>query len=108
MLIYHIALPESWDVQKTNEFYEHESLEREGFIHCSFAGQLDGVIGRYYSDAGGVLILSIDPELLTSRLVEEPSTGGEIYPHIYGRINKDAIVEIEERGNLSGSPGADA
>jgi uncharacterized protein (DUF952 family) len=46
------------------------------------------------------LILSIDPALLTSELVEEASTGGEIYPHIYGKINRDAIVEISERSDI--------
>jgi uncharacterized protein (DUF952 family) len=100
MLIYHIVLPESWDEQKDNESHEHESLRTEGFIHCSYAGQLDGVLERYYSGAGRVLILHIDPELLTSKLVDEASTGGEIYPHIYGKINRGAIVEIGERVNI--------
>ena len=97
MKIYHIAIPERWDEQKDNESYEHESLHTEGFIHCSYAGQLDTVLARYYSGTPRVLILHIDPELLTSKLVEEPSTGGEIYPHIYGHINRGAIVEINER-----------
>jgi uncharacterized protein (DUF952 family) len=100
MSIYHIVLPESWDEQKGKESYEHESLRTEGFIHCSYAGQLDGVLKRYYSGAERVLILHIDPELLTSKLVEESSTGGEIYPHIYGNINRGAIVDIKERVNF--------
>jgi uncharacterized protein (DUF952 family) len=95
--IYHIVLPESWDEQKDKEFYEHESLRAEGFIHCSYASQLDAVLERYYSGAERVLILHIDPKLLTSKLVEEASTGGEIYPHIYGGINREAIVAISER-----------
>lgn len=99
MMIYHIVLPDSWEEQKNREFYEHESLRAEGFIHCSYAGQLDAVLGRYYSGMKRVLILHIDPELLTSKLVEEPSTGGEIYPHIYGSINRGAIVEISARVN---------
>ena len=39
----------------------------------------------------------IEPEKLTSKLVNEPSTNNEIYPHIYGQINRDAIVKIEEK-----------
>lgn len=98
--IYHIVLPGSWEEQKDNEFYEHESLQVEGFIHCSYAEQLDAVLGRYYGGSERVLILHINPELLTSKLVEEPSTGGEIYPHIYGRIDRVAIVEISERNDI--------
>lgn len=97
MFIYHIVLPESWDEQRDRGHYEHASLEAEGFIHCSYAGQIDGVLGRYYQGVEKVIILSIDPARLTSELVEEPSTGGEIYPHIYGKINREAITETNER-----------
>jgi uncharacterized protein (DUF952 family) len=97
MLIYHIVLPENWE--KFTEEYEYEaaSLQSEGFIHCSYRNQLDDVLERYYKDADKVLILAINPHLLISELVAEPSTNQEIYPHIYGKINKSAIVEIEER-----------
>lgn len=97
MLIYHIVLPEVWENFKEKEEYEAESLQTEGFIHCSFAEQLDGVLQRYYSNAEKVLILMLDTEKLSSKLVNEPSTNNEIYPHIYGKINKSAIVELKER-----------
>jgi uncharacterized protein (DUF952 family) len=97
MLIYHIVTPEVWEKFETEDFYEAESLNTEGFIHCSFAEQLEGVLERYYAGAEKVLVLTIDPEKLSSKLVNEPSTNNEIYPHIYGRINRDAIVKVEER-----------
>lgn len=97
MKIYHIVTPEIWEKFKNENEYEAESLTTEGFIHCSFAEQLEGVLQRYYKDAEKVLILTIEPEKLTSKLVNEPSTNNEIYPHIYGKINRDAILEIEER-----------
>ena len=97
MLIYHIVLPEVWEEFKDKAFYEAESLKTEGFIHCSFAEQLDAVLVRYYSDAGDVLVLTVETEKLTSRLVNEPSTNNEIYPHIYGTINRDAIVSVDIR-----------
>ncbi len=97
MLIYHIVLPDVWEDVRHNTFYETESLESEGFIHGSYADQLEGVIERYYAEAGKIIILSIDTGKLTSTLVSEASTGGEPYPHIYGPINNDAIVGVEER-----------
>ena len=96
MLIYHIVLPEVWAAFDTG-LYRHASLETEGFIHCSFAGQLDGVIERYYSDEEEVIVLEIESDRLMSRVLNEPSTGSEIYPHIYGPINRDAIVSVENR-----------
>ena len=96
MRIHHIVQPEIWSRHR-GPTYEAESLATEGFIHCSFDEQLDAVLKRYYSNANEVIILEIDPQKLTSKLVIEPSTGGENYPHIYGPINVDAIVSEERR-----------
>ncbi|MCC6329056.1 MAG: DUF952 domain-containing protein [Acidobacteria bacterium] len=97
MHIYHVVLPEVWEKAASKPFYEADSLESEGFIHCSYADQLDGVIERYYANAGEVVILSIDPNKLTSTLVSEPSTNNESFPHIYGPINAEAIAKVETR-----------
>lgn len=96
-MIYHIVLPEVWENFKHENDYEAESLQTEGFIHCSYRDQLDGVLQRYYQNKKKVLILHLNPEFLTSELIAEPSTNQEIYPHIYGKINKSAIMEIEEK-----------
>jgi len=96
MLIYHIVMPEIWEKFKNKDFFESETLESEGFIHCSFREQLESVLQRYYKDVERILILEIDSEKLKSKLIAEPSTNNEIYPHIYGEINCDAIVGIEE------------
>lgn len=97
MLIYHIVLPETWEQFKDEPFYEAESLASEGFIHCSYQNQLPEVLERYYKNVKRVLILHLNPHLLTADLVTEPSTDREIYPHVYGKINREAIVDIEER-----------
>ena len=97
MIIYHIVKPEIWEKFKDENEYEAESLQTENFIHCSYRNQLEDVLERYYKNAGKVLILHINPHYLNAELVAEPSTAGEIYPHIYGAINKSAIVDVEER-----------
>jgi uncharacterized protein (DUF952 family) len=96
MLIYHIVLPEVW-AAFNSDLYAHRSLAAEGFIHCSFADQLDAVIQRYYSGHDRVVVLEIESDRLMSRMIKEPSTNSEIYPHIYGLINRDAIVRTFER-----------
>ena len=93
MNIYHVVLPEVWDEWKDRSYYEAPSLESEGFIHCSFEDQLAGVLKRYYSGVQRVVILTIDSTKLHSKLVAEPSTNDEMYPHIYGPINLDAVEE---------------
>jgi uncharacterized protein (DUF952 family) len=94
--IFHIVLPEVWAAFDT-DLYRASSLDSEGFIHCSFADQLDAVIERYYSGADEIVVLEVETDELMSRVLNEPSTGNEIYPHIYGPINRDAIVGVERR-----------
>ena len=48
---------------------------------------------RYYADVGEpLLLLTIDTDLLTSPWQEDP-VGDDTYPHIYGPLNPDAVVE---------------
>ena len=94
MRIYHIVLPDDWAAFDT-ELYRAKSLETEGFIHCSFAEQLNAVIARYYAGEPEVVVLEIETDTLMSRVLKEPSTASEIYPHIYGPINRDSIVSVK-------------
>jgi uncharacterized protein (DUF952 family) len=96
--IYHIVTLASWEAQLVNDFYIHESLDTEGFIHASTAAQLEATIQRYYADCEKVIVLTIDTNLLTAELKYElaPSVN-ELFPHLYGRLNKSAIVHVEER-----------
>jgi uncharacterized protein (DUF952 family) len=97
MNIFHIAIPEDWENANDETYYYAKSLQTEGFIHCSFSDQLEGVIDRYYRGFGRVLILRIETEHLDAPLVVEPSTGREPYPHIYGPLLRSAVAEVIER-----------
>ena len=77
-------------------FYEADSLALEGFIHTSKAEQVQGVLSRYYAGQTNLLLLHIDEEKLTAPLEYElaPSVN-EMFPHIYGRLNLNAVIKIE-------------
>ncbi|MDH3492464.1 MAG: DUF952 domain-containing protein [Acidobacteriota bacterium] len=91
---------EIWNSFDGKDQYTAESLQTEGFIHCSFLEQLDGVLKRYYSDAESVVILEIDPSEIDAEVKLEKATDDELFPHIYGPINLNAVAEISLR-NLS-------
>ena len=98
-IIYHIVTVSSWEEQVELPNYIHTSLDQEGFIHASRATQIAGVLDRYYSGVNDLMKLTIDTDLLdaTSTLKEELAESiGEIFPHVYGPINKSAIVSIEK------------
>lgn len=89
-------MPDVWANFDT-DLYRAASLESEGFIHCSFTEQLDAVIKRYYANETDIVVLEIESDKLMSRVLNEPSTNNEVYPHIYGPINRDAIVTAKHR-----------
>jgi uncharacterized protein (DUF952 family) len=78
-------------------FYEAASLHIEGFIHCSKAEQIAGVLERYYKGKTDLVKLVIDTSKLINELVYEvaPSVNQE-FPHIYGPINLNAVFEVSE------------
>lgn len=96
-VIYHITNETLWNHALEVGAYEAPSLKLEGFIHCSNADQLEGVLERYYQGATHLLKLTIDTDKLTSQLIYDwsPSTA-DTFPHIYGPININAVVLVEK------------
>ncbi len=94
-LIFHVAAASDVENASQSGSYVCDSIDAEGFIHCCKPDQLQGVIERYYNGVKGLLLLHIDTDLLQSKLVFENTSGGsELFPHVYGAINMDAVVQI--------------
>lgn len=94
-MIFHITSVVEWDLCAHSQTYLPASYDAEGFVHLSTSSQVPGVLQRYYQGRTDLLLLTIDETKLTSPLKYEPSTGAELYPHLYGALNKSAIVKIE-------------
>ena len=110
-MIYHITSLRGWREAQQRGEYRAESLETEGFIHCSTNTQVLPVAEKYYKGQGRLLLLMIDPSLLSSDLKWEPPSGGtppgvpegELFPHVYGPINLGSIVKVVDlEANLDG------
>src|SRR5436190_12184261 len=95
--IYHItSAAAAKEAEKSGE-YLPEGFAAEGFIHCSYAHQVDGVLHRIFRGRTGLVILDIDPGRLSCRLVDENLEGGaELFPHIYGHLPMSAVIRIRE------------
>lgn len=96
--IYHIATRADWlQATKTGAYTTStagRTLEEEGFIHASRREQVDGVFSRYYASAEEPLVLLvIEPGLLMADVRVEV-VGDDTYPHIYGPINPDAVIDV--------------
>jgi uncharacterized protein (DUF952 family) len=93
-MIYHIATSADWNRFSEKEDYFPSGYPTEGFIHASKPEQVRGVIDRYYKNQKDLLLLEIDESTLVAPVVYEISTANEKYPHIYGPINRAAILKI--------------
>ena len=94
-MIYHVTTKGEWE-NSNKFFYSPSSFAKEGFIHCCSADQLEGVLHRYFSGKIDLLLLKIDPEKLSAELKYEPSTNQELFAHIYGHLNKEAVIAVEQ------------
>ncbi len=95
-LIYHITTRAEWEQAKKNGKYAADTLDTQGFIHCSREGQLLRVANSFYKGRQGLVILAIDSGKLTSPLKWEPGSDltAEVFPHIYGPVNVEAVYNV--------------
>lgn len=102
-MIFHITSRTAWDEAQKRGDYRAESLTTEGFIHCSTLSQVLPVANHFYKGQSGLILLEIEPTLLSAKLKWEPPSGGapppgvpvgDQFPHVYGPINLDAVVNV--------------
>ncbi len=102
--IFHIATRADWEAAVRRGAYDTSTrgrtLAEEGFIHASTREQVQPVFDRYYADAPEPLVLlTIDSARLAAPVREE-RVGDAVYPHVYGPINTDAVIEVQPLNEL--------
>jgi uncharacterized protein (DUF952 family) len=90
-MIYHITQKRAWEQACREGFYHGDTLESEGFIHCSTHAQVPQTADKYFHGQTGLLLLEIDPSKLAAEVRFEGLPGGDRFPHIYGPLNLDAV-----------------
>ena len=101
--LYHLALAADW--QQARQLGEYristrgQSLEQVGFIHASYAHQLEGTHQRFYADVSDLRLLVIDLTRLVAHGIavrpEAAPGSGELFPHLYGPLPLDAVCLVE-------------
>ncbi|EEM22252.1 DUF952 domain-containing protein [Bacillus tropicus] len=94
IMITKVITKRNWEIAKINGEINEVSLKEEGFIHCSSLEQALNVAQKHFVYEEDVLLLTIDPTLLKAETKYEPASNGQEYPHVYGVINIDAIVDV--------------
>ena len=91
--IFKIVHAAEWRAAETAAVYQGSAKDKEdGFLHFSTEEQLIGTLTRYYADADGLVLVAVDECALGDALKYEPSTAGELYPHLYGDLPLSAVT----------------
>ncbi|MGB8413381.1 MAG: DUF952 domain-containing protein [Candidatus Binatus sp.] len=91
----HIVKRIEWARAVARGTYAPASLRAQGFIHCSTVAQVVDTANRFYRGHHGLVVLCIDESRLKAELKYE-AAAGELFPHLYGELNVDAVARVVE------------
>ncbi|HLO87621.1 MAG TPA: DUF952 domain-containing protein [Nostocaceae cyanobacterium] len=92
--IFHITQRRQWEDAKILGSYRGDTLEIEGFIHCSTAKQLVNVANRFFTNQQNLVLLFIDSDQVQAEIRYEQAEENEFFPHIYGELNTNAVFQV--------------
>ncbi|AKG19932.1 DUF952 domain-containing protein [Calothrix sp. 336/3] len=93
--IYHITPGVKWENAKLTQSYRADSLDTEGFIHCSTESQLIKTANKFFQNQRGLVLLHIDETKVKAEIKYEPADN-DLFPHIYGELNIDAVSQVRD------------
>ncbi len=95
--LFHITRGADWQIALEQGAYQADTLASQGFIHCSTRAQVAAVANRMYRGQHGLVLLEIDSRRVQPEIRYENLEGGaELYPHIYGPLNLEAVEKVIE------------
>lgn len=94
-IILHCTRKDDWIAARELGRYTAPSLEGSGFIHFSTPGQVLEVANRLFRGQGQLVLLCVEPTRLRAEVRYENLEGGtQMYPHVYGPVNLDAVTDV--------------
>ncbi len=95
MIILHCISKNKWNLIKSDEQYGKEQLDAFGFIHCSPIEYFWRVAPNFISVKEDLVLLCIDTKKVVPAIKwEDGDDCGREYPHVYGMLNLDAVIDV--------------
>ena len=96
-IIYHITPRTEWETAQAAGTYAADSLNTEGFIHCSTAEQVISTANRLFKGRTRLVLLCIDTARVKAEIRFENLEGGSIlFPHVYGALDTGSTIAVHE------------
>ena len=101
--LYKIMSKQEWEKAQAQGIYEGSEVDRrDGFIHLSAAHQVRATAQKHFSGQEDLVLVSVAQESVGPNLKWEASRGGDLFPHIYGPLQLDAIGDAVPLPLVSG------
>ena len=95
--IYKLLDAPSWEAARMAGVFTGSAVdERDGFIHFSDADQAQDTARLHFKGQSGLVLLTVDADHLGEALKWEPSRGGALFPHLYGPLPVEAVIEARD------------
>lgn len=97
--LFHLAFSEPWQAWSEGA-WAPPSFATEGFLHLSFAEQLQGTLDTHFAHRPALILAEVDAARIGAHLRLEPSRGGALFPHLYAPLAREAVLRTWELGPL--------
>jgi uncharacterized protein (DUF952 family) len=90
--IYKICDTAAWQsAERTGEFAGASVDLADGYIHFSTADQVAETAARHFAGQRDLVLVAVATDALGRALKWEPSRGGALFPHLYGKLPMRAV-----------------
>ena len=93
--IYKICTAAEWREAERAGVYRGSAADRkDGFIHFSTAEQAAETAAKWFAGQRDLVLVAVDADALGDKVKWEPSRGGALFPHLYGKLPLSAVRTV--------------
>ena len=93
-IAYKVLTSEQFAVLERDGIYAGAPVDlADGYIHLSTAEQLAGTLEKHFAGQDDLEIVAVDLGALGETVKWEESRGGALFPHIYGPLTLDVVLD---------------
>jgi uncharacterized protein (DUF952 family) len=90
--IYKICHASLWQAaERAGEFAGATVDLADGYIHFSAADQVEETAAKHFAGQRDLVLVAVAADALGAALNWEPSRGGALFPHLYGKLPLTAV-----------------
>ena len=95
-IIYKICSSDEWEAAVRLGHFSGSPVDvSDGFIHFSTADQMKETAAKHFAGQADLVLVAVDTHQLGEHLKWEPSRGGDLFPHLYGKLQTTAAVNVQ-------------